>query len=436
MWNLESVSSSSHKCIGLVWCPAPSMSSLDVALEQQSNAAKTKLKERAGKSRLVADSSTGVRDIQNVLRNFLTYKETSDLHALISPGKFVKLTWKSQPDPEYMVKMANLCYDLAAIAPNSKLAGKKIREALQKLLDLGEVRNTTERENKSFIDNSDLLIRIAMGMFRSLKHDLTKREQVLRRIGNPDSNKIKLVLERLILPKDYDGAVSDCEEDATAWATAADSGGSRSDLALQDAQDFDISEFEKISSNQLEPLPHAAPATPTKGPTSSNSVGFSPDASKTEPQGRFTGSSASFRMSRLELGPPSPVKRKLNLDEKLLCEAEGHIPKKAVPKSKAGPIKKRPSMKRPASSLPPTKSHEPNEVAGEGAVGHADDGDERGDEPPTKLMFRKNVHSRAYNKEKNAQLKGGADLETAKDAARSAGAAAVREAEAQGLLED
>ena len=35
-----------------------------------------------------------------------------------------------------------------------------------------------------------------------------------------------------------------------------------------------------------------------------------------------------------------------------------------------------------------------------GAVGHADDGDERGDEPPTKLMFRKNVHSRAYNKEK------------------------------------
>ncbi|CAK8995724.1 Uncharacterized protein SCF082_LOCUS4484, partial [Durusdinium trenchii] len=348
------------------------MSSLDVALEQQSNAAKTKLKERAGKSRLVADSSTGVRDIQSVLRNFLTYKETSDLHALISPGKFAKLTWKSQPDPEYIVKMANLCYDLAAIAPNSKLAGKKIREALQKLLDLGEVRNTTERENKSFIDNSDLLIRIAMGMFRSLKYDLLKRDQVLRRIGSPDSNKIKLVLERLILPTDYDGGVSDGEEDATAWA-AADGGGSRSDLALplQDAQDFDISEFEKISSNQLQPLPH----------------------------GRFTGSSASFRMSRLELGPPSPVKRKLNLDEKLLYEAEGHIPKKAVPKSKAGPMK-RPAIKRPPSSLPPTNSHEPNEVPGEGAVGHADDGDERGDEPPTKLMFRKNVHSRAYNKEK------------------------------------
>jgi len=55
------------------------MSSLDVALEQQSNAAKTKLKERAGKSRLVADSSTGVRDIQNVLRNFLAYKESTDM---------------------------------------------------------------------------------------------------------------------------------------------------------------------------------------------------------------------------------------------------------------------------------------------------------------------------------------------------------------------
>ena len=55
------------------------MSNLDAALEQQSNAAKTKLKERAGKTRLVADSSTGVRDIQNVLRNFLAYKESTDM---------------------------------------------------------------------------------------------------------------------------------------------------------------------------------------------------------------------------------------------------------------------------------------------------------------------------------------------------------------------
>ena len=359
------------------------------------------MKERAGISRLVADSSTGVREIQNALRNFLAYKESTDLHSLISPGKYAKLSWKSQPDPEYMVKLANLCYDLADVAPNSKLAGKKVREALQKILDLGEIRNTTERENKSFIDNSDLLIRTAMGMFRSLKRDLIKREQVLRRMGKPDSNKIKLVLERLILPKDYDGGVSDGEEDATAWATAADGGVSRSDLALplQDAQELDISEFEKIASKELQPLPHAAPATPTKGPTSSNSVGFSPDASKSEPQGRVSGSSASFRMSRLELGPPSPVKRKLELDEKLLCEAEGHIPKKAAPKSEAGPMK-RPTMKRPASSPPPTKSREPNEVPGEGKVGHADDGDERGDEPPTKLMFRKKVRSRAYNKEK------------------------------------
>ena len=79
LWNFESVSSSSHKCLGLVWCPAPSMSNLDAALEQQSNAAKTKLKERAGKTRLVADSSTGVRDIQNVLRNFFAYKESTDM---------------------------------------------------------------------------------------------------------------------------------------------------------------------------------------------------------------------------------------------------------------------------------------------------------------------------------------------------------------------
>ena len=41
-------------------------------------------------------------------------------------------------------KMASMAFDFAQVAPNSKQSGKKMREAINKLImDSGEVKNTT-----------------------------------------------------------------------------------------------------------------------------------------------------------------------------------------------------------------------------------------------------------------------------------------------------
>ena len=50
-------------------------------------------------------------------------------------------------------------------------------------------------------------------------------------------------------------------------------------------------------------------------------------------------------------------------------------------------------------------------------------------------MAPKNVHSRAYNKERLAQIRAGVDDERAKELAREAGNKAVDEARESGLLD-
>lgn len=51
-------------------------------------------------------------------------------------------------------------------------------------------------------------------------------------------------------------------------------------------------------------------------------------------------------------------------------------------------------------------------------------------------MHPKNVHSRAYNKERVRQRKAGVDDERAKELARIAGNAAVDDARARGILDE
>lgn len=57
-------------------------------------------------------------------------------------------------------------------------------------------------------------------------------------------------------------------------------------------------------------------------------------------------------------------------------------------------------------------------------------------EVPGKKMHAKNVHSRAYNKERVRQTKAGVDAERAKELARIAGNAAVEDARARGILDE
>eukprot|EP00435_Cladocopium_sp_Y103_P037722 s1962_g10.t1 len=138
-----------------------------------------------------------------VIRNFMDAKQSKDLYALLSPPKAHRLSWKAPPDPNWMCKVSTICYDFAEIAPNSKLAGKKVREAIAFLMERDEIKNSTQKNDQGFRDLCDLTIRVAMAKFRDIKKEINKRDLLLRRMDKEDQCRIKLVLDRILLPKEY-----------------------------------------------------------------------------------------------------------------------------------------------------------------------------------------------------------------------------------------
>ena len=372
------------------------MSSLEKALEPQTTLARSKSRDK-GKQRLVADPSVGSRDMANVIRKFTVYKESTDLYALLAPPKALKLNWKQPCDPEWMLKMSSLCFDFAELAPNSKLKGSKLREAISLLLEKGDVTNSTNKDKRSFVDSCDLMIRIAMQQFRHAKSDLGKRDQLFKRLPKAHSARIKLVLDSILLPRDFQES-SDEEGDVSFWQpekNEADPENSKDPKALvlavpdvlavladpassskPDPTEYDTEAFQQMFNE-------AVPRTPT-GPSKAK-VGFSPgDAYAQSPS--FQVGSATFKITPTSLPdkdvglpdkPPNkpPLKRPSSAeiptetqakaqakssevnDESLLSEAMGFAP---APKKKAKIMKKpsasasprAPTMKRPASAGP------------------------------------------------------------------------------------
>ena len=184
----------------------------------EADLAKINAKDKVDKQR--PDPSIGVGDLVSAVRNFCMFKGTSDLASTVSPNNGRTLAWKSRPDAEFMVKLAGLCYDLAVLAPNSKLPSKKLRQALAQLLSQGDIRNMTQKENNSFLDLGDLTIRIAMAQFRTCKQDLQQREIVMKRLQKSDQAKISHVLQRLQLPDQCTASDSEGEGEVDTWVPA------------------------------------------------------------------------------------------------------------------------------------------------------------------------------------------------------------------------
>ena len=95
----------------------------------EADLAKINAKDKVDKRRpcLVADPSIGVGDLVSAVRNFCMFKGTSDLDCV--PEQWQNFGMEARPDAEFMVKLAGLCYDLAVLAPNSKLPSKKLRSS-------------------------------------------------------------------------------------------------------------------------------------------------------------------------------------------------------------------------------------------------------------------------------------------------------------------
>lgn len=354
-----------------------SCSKLDQAMAAQGSMVTNK--KNKTKPRLVADPRVSASEIADVLRKFLSYKETTDIHAVLCPSKVLKLDWKHGLDPDWIVKCCALAYDLAELCPNSKLRGTKVREAIKTLLTSGEVRNSTGRSEKTFIDTCDMMIRVVMGQFRTMKASLDKREQVLRKVPKESAARIKLVLDRLLLPQEFQNSEDEDEEEVVIWGNekkddgfqlvpvepVQDPASSAKPYALKtqpenDSYDIDIDFFKDIA----EAPP--APITPDRKPAGATS-GFSPsDNQGLQKPSRISSGSVGFAMKEevedVKVKSPRPAARtKVNpkaetlTDDALLAEATKYVSSAVQKKGGKKVLKKpstmsKPTMKRPAAA--------------------------------------------------------------------------------------
>eukprot|EP00435_Cladocopium_sp_Y103_P021623 s1541_g5.t1 len=428
------------------------MSSLDDLVASENEKKKQLASERASKPRLIADPSISARDLMGVLRSFMNQKESNDIHALIrSPGAR-PLSWKSGPDHEWLPKLCNLVFEVLKVAPNTKLGQKKLGEALKKLLEGGDMINSSGRDDKTFLDACNQTIRIALAQFRTLKQDVTKRDMLLK----------------LQLPLNFDDHNSDEDTEVPCFNLKVSKDESSSSLAIvpydpprskrsdSPSSFVDMEAFTKVLEHEEPPLP--APCTPPSSSTiTKEMIGMS--SGEERDRKRSTQAGVGMRLSRspMDVGsspPPAPKKAKVKVqltpkksesdlkaeatsglacdDHEILAEAMGHVP------TVASEVKKRPAMKRPSAAI-----HD--HVA---AAAADDDSDKKVMKRPASAdtpakddkaeikMERKNIHSRAYNKKKTACLKAGMSHEEALAHAREAGAQAVADAIASGILQD
>ena len=102
-----------------------------------------------------------------------------------------------------MSKLAGFMYDLAGVAPNTKVSSTKLIAALKSLHTDGQIVNVTKQSDSAFFDRCDVTIRIMFGMYREVKNDEAAKGRVMKTPSPTDQKKIILVLEKLQLPKEF-----------------------------------------------------------------------------------------------------------------------------------------------------------------------------------------------------------------------------------------
>lgn len=318
------------------------------------------------------------------IRNFVLFKDCKDLQSLITPSGYRSISWNTAPDGDWLLRMASLAYDLLQIAPNTKIGGKKLTDAIKKLLETGDVTNGSGRDAGKFTDLCSLLIRICLAQFRVLKRDMTKRSIVFRRLEKEDRTRFILILERIQLPAEFDDQ-SDDEQDMEVPCfnpkPAKEDESLSSAVAIvpfgtgqgdsQASMDFDISAFGRVLAEEP-PLPAPSTPPPAKGSNAFISqVSFA--SAEERSRKRKVQEGVGFKLSPRvqDSPPPAPAKQKRDgqdvdipvSDDDLLQAALDHVPKA----SSVAKVLKRPSanMKRPSSSMKRPAAHEGDDATGD-----------------------------------------------------------------------
>ena len=144
------------------------------------------------KNRVVADPSVGLSDIQDVIKKCLDGAGDYDLAKYLQapPG----LSWKTAACPVWLTKLQQLFTGLLKLAPNSCLAGKKVRGAIEKMCEPPSKVNFTKKSTADFVDHCDETIRVGMAHLRNLQGSELLRQRCFKKA---DADQIA-VLQRML----------------------------------------------------------------------------------------------------------------------------------------------------------------------------------------------------------------------------------------------
>lgn len=165
------------------------------------------------KSRLSADPSVGVSDLQNVFREWFDEQNCQDMARLLKAP--YSMTWKSAPTAEWLgdLPMSGLFKRLFSLYTNGVLASKKIKAALLKQqIAVGRL-NFTKKHDSDFVDAMDEQLRIAASQYREVKKDSSKYGRCVRKASAQEKEALDSVLSCLRLDN-QDQAETELEEAA------------------------------------------------------------------------------------------------------------------------------------------------------------------------------------------------------------------------------
>ena len=147
-----------------------------------------------GKPRLVADPSIGVGDLLECTEAWLDELNHNRLHSAIKPP--AQTTWKTAPDPGWLLSLNSLWSRLLRLAPNGMIPSKKNRQSLERLQDARNV-NQGKMDKQTFADQVDEYMRIGLAQLRSLKQSELQKSRAFRKVTKEEQQQLEEVLSLL-----------------------------------------------------------------------------------------------------------------------------------------------------------------------------------------------------------------------------------------------
>ena len=169
-------------------------------VEKQKEMEMEREKKKAAAFRVSVDASIGVDEMHEVYGKYVAYSVNKDFHSLICPtaGCPRAIGWSTKPCADWMVKVAGLIFELVGLLPNGKMSMLKNQRAIQKLLqDNHIVNNLKGVDGQQYVEKCDILMRVVMSMFRSVRNNTDHYDRLKRKLIKADMQKIDLVLAKM-----------------------------------------------------------------------------------------------------------------------------------------------------------------------------------------------------------------------------------------------